>query len=314
MSNDSYCDPNLPFRQYIAFVFLETLSGLSALIGNSIVLFSIATTPGLQTISNFFIVSLALADLCAGLVISPLYIALTTTREWVNSSHPLYRAENFLWVQTLVATTLSLCAVSIDRYVAVTSVFHYEQTMTKSKCSVIIGTVWVISFIFASTSVMITTTEQASILWVSCVIFTVILPGFVIAYCYYHIFKAARRQVRLIRTATNTHNTTEALRNRKTAVTIGIVTGFFVIMFTPNFIFSLVELATKDSCEKMLVYRYWLWANFVVFANSACNPWIYALRMKEFKKAFRRILIRKSNTVKPKLTVSLRSYITEKSK
>lgn len=305
------CNPNLPFNQYVVFIILETISGLLALIGNALVLFAIAKTPSLRSISNLYIVSLALADISVGLFMPPIYIGLTTIHKWVNSSHPLYIAENFLWVQTLVATTLSLCAVTIDRYLAVTWVFRYREMITKTKSIIVIVIVWIISFIFASTSLMISNAEQASILWVSCLVFTVILPGFVITYCYFHILKAAKRQLRIIRTSNNIYNTQEALRNHKSAITIGIVIGTFVIMFTPNFIFSWVELGTKDPCEKMRVYRYWLWAILVVFANSAINPWIYALRMEEFKRAFRRMLVNRDNSIMPDINVYARSFTVE---
>lgn len=307
-TNPENCDPNLPTTQFFIFNVLQGLSGVLSILGNAVVLFSIARTKNLQTVSNFYIVSLALADLVVGLLMSPIYIGLTVLRAWPDSTHPLYKLENFFWIQTLVATTFSLVAVSIDRYLAVTSVFRYHFIMTKEKSQCIIILLWTASFALALPTLLVSSPEAASVLWVTTQVLTMVIPLTIIVFCYHHIFKAARKQIKHIASTIRSQENIEAIKNKKAATTMAIVIGVFALMYFPNFVFSLVEFTTKGHCKKMLVYRDWLWAILVAFGNSACNPWIYALRMNDFKKAFRRILCgRHSNShvlPRPDSTVS----------
>ena len=107
---------------------------------------------------------MATADFLVGLVMSPLYVAIAVLRVWV-TDHVLYKMENFLWIQTLVATTFSLCALSVDRYYAVTSAIHYRRVVTTSRSKTAVVIVWFLSFVLASLSFFMKTADQAATLF-----------------------------------------------------------------------------------------------------------------------------------------------------
>ncbi|XP_031554591.1 D(4) dopamine receptor-like [Actinia tenebrosa] len=128
----SSCNMNLTGIPYIIFISCHSLSGLVALTGSSLVLMTIYKSRTLHTPSNMFIASLAAADALVGLIINPLYITLTSTNTWV-SFNPLYKVENYMWVQTLVTTSFSLSAISVDRFFAVLFPFQYRKSKMKPK-------------------------------------------------------------------------------------------------------------------------------------------------------------------------------------
>lgn len=290
--NDSSCpnsNTNLPPTQHIIFVTIHFTSSLLAVVGNILILTAFIKTPSLHCTSNYFLVSLSLADLLVGLLINPLYIALTTLNLWV-TDHPLYIAENFLWIHTLMATTFSLAAVSIDRYLAITRVFDYVELVTTQRCVKTIVSIWFASIIFGSTALYTPKTHN-SILWTICLVLTFGIPLIIIMLCYYKILKTARYQARQIASLQSDNNKRkEYLRNSKAAYTIGIIIGCFVILFTPSFIFACIELSTSDVCRKRIIYRHWLWGIWVSYLSSAINPWIYAIRSMEFRNAIKRII------------------------
>ena len=164
---DSKGDPNLPFLQAILFCCLHGVFALTALVGNLLILIAIYKTRRLQTLSNIFIASLAFADVLVGLINGPLYIAIASLRVWA-SNHALYKAENFMWIQTLVVTTFSLCCVTVDRYYAVTAVVRYRNIVTAGKCYAAVCLVWVLSLILASSSFFVLTNDQAAMLFFLC--------------------------------------------------------------------------------------------------------------------------------------------------
>ena len=161
----SNCDPYLSFVDTVILCCFHAISGFSSFTGNLLVLLSIYQTPSLRTMHNIFIASMASADFLVGLAICPLYIAFTVLdRVWVTVP-VLYKMENFLWVQTLVGTTFSLCAVSVDRCYAVTSATHYSAVVTASRCKVTVFIIWFVSCVLASLSFFMTTNDLTATLF-----------------------------------------------------------------------------------------------------------------------------------------------------
>ena len=117
------------------------------------------------------------------------------------------------------------------------------------------------------------------------------VPLLVICYCYVRIFKKVRAQSRRIGLAPNSSDgrrqAKESAKNRKMALTIAIIIWLFVLLFTPNFVFSVLVFVVTDPCQEM---RDWYWAVLIAFSSSAINPWIYAIRMRGFRKAMKRIV------------------------
>ena len=282
------CSPNLSHDWRVIFIFLNSVAIVIALGGNAIILLSIYKVRSLRTTSNIFIVSLAAADLVVVLLINPTYIALTATKKWF-SSHALYKMENFLWIQCLVTSTFTLCAVSIDRLIAVTSAMKYKQIVTKRRCCYVVVSIWTASLVFGCSPLIVDNRDKASIVWILCLVLTFIIPFVIIIYCYVHIFRAACDQKVKI-SSLNPAEAAEMLKNRKAAWTAAIVIGLFFVTFFPNVVFSCLDLATEDDCEKNLVYRHWLWGILLAFSSSACNPFVYAARIGEFRRVCKTLL------------------------
>ena len=153
------CDPNLPLPQTIIFCCLHGISGIFSFMGNLLVLLAIYQTHHLQTASNIFIASLATADFLVGLLMCPLHIALAIFRANL-SYHLLYEVENFFWIQSLAATALNLCAVSVDRYFAVKAALRYHELVTAQKAKMAVVIIWLCSSILASSVFFMGNTEQ----------------------------------------------------------------------------------------------------------------------------------------------------------
>ena len=282
------CSANLEPSPAIVFMCLNFLSGLLAVIGNLLVLMSVIKTHSLRKTSYYFIASLSLADFLVGLIVNPLYIAITILRVWV-SDHPLYKMENFMWIQMLAATSFNLLAVSCDRYIAIMKALRYDSLMTGRRALLAVGVIWVSSVLLAMFSFILDELESSGKLWFSILVLTFVTPLLGITFCYYHIFKAARTQIGRI-SRDNSPACRQTIKRHRTAKTIALVIVVFVLSFAPNFVFSLLVVFAPSHCQQMNFYRHWSWAIFVAFASSCVNPWIYALRTREFRVAFKRLL------------------------
>jgi hypothetical protein len=67
---------HLPLQEFIPVVFCYAITGLVGLVGNTLVVFAIAKFPRMRSITNWFLLSLACADLLLVLVCVPVKVSI----------------------------------------------------------------------------------------------------------------------------------------------------------------------------------------------------------------------------------------------
>ena len=216
-----------------------SVTGLVAVIGNTVVLWLIARNHSLRIISNFFIASLAVADLSVGLVINPVW----ATARCINYDEDSYlktygKAIDYLWIHTTVATTFNLCCISLDRYIAIIHPLRYQELLTNTRSYLIIASVWVLSFLLPCSRFFVR--DDSIELWLSFTIITVLIPMIVIVFCSMRILKASATQSRRINVVTlqNQESVNRRKQNLKAAKTVSIVVGLFVVCWLPSLMTS----------------------------------------------------------------------------
>ncbi|KAM4826956.1 alpha-1B adrenergic receptor [Thomomys bottae] len=121
---------------------------LFAIVGNILVILSVACNRHLRTPTNYFIVNLAVADLLLSFTVLPFSAALEVLGHWV-----LGRVFCDIWaavdVLCCTASILSLCAISIDRYIGVRYSLQYPTLVTRGRASLALLSVWVLSTVIS---------------------------------------------------------------------------------------------------------------------------------------------------------------------
>ena len=303
--NETTSPPVISARSpaFIWLAVLSCMSGVGAIVGNAVVLIAIYRTKALHTISNFFIASLAAADMVVGIFLNPLLSAKAVIYSYLNPDLPIRgsvfdKVEDFAWIQAVVATTFGLSAISVDRYIAVNFGLRYEVLATPKHCAFATASVWIISLVFASVRLFNDNPDYLSILWVVMGVITCILPFIVITFCYMQIFKAAKQQVQKIKHENSLtrpsgfRRKNNQVSHAKTAYTIAIVIVFFVVLWVPSLVTAVVQVSLAGSqmpkhrvIFKKLERVAWPWVCFVAYLSSAVNPWIYSIRSRQFKTA-----------------------------
>ncbi|XP_051982333.1 alpha-1A adrenergic receptor-like [Xyrauchen texanus] len=176
---------------------------LAAIIGNILVILSVLCNRHLQTVTNFFIVNLAIADLLLSIIVLPFSASLEVLGCWVFG-----RVFCNIWaavdVLCCTASILSLCIISIDRYIGVKYCLKYPTIMTERKAGVILVVVWVSSMVISigpllgwkeppplDESICRITEEPGYALFSS--LFSFYLPLMVILVMYFRVYIVARR-------------------------------------------------------------------------------------------------------------------------
>ncbi|XP_068172192.1 D(1B) dopamine receptor [Antennarius striatus] len=121
---------------------------LWTLLGNILVCSAVLRFRHLRTkVTNIFIVSLALSDLFVAVLVMPWKAVAEVAGYW-----PFGTFCN-VWVafdiMCSTASILNLCIISVDRYWAISSPFHYERKMTQRVAFVMISITWTLSVLIS---------------------------------------------------------------------------------------------------------------------------------------------------------------------
>lgn len=100
----------------------------------------------LRTVSNYFLLSLAVADLLIGVISMPLYTVSSLLGRW---PLPHYICDLWLSLDYTMsnASVANLLIISIDRYLSVTRPLSYRIKRTPRRAAVMIAGAWIVSSI-----------------------------------------------------------------------------------------------------------------------------------------------------------------------
>ncbi|CAH0385693.1 unnamed protein product [Bemisia tabaci] len=143
--------PELPTSKFktvqvVIFIIIATCLSIITVVGNFMVMISFKIDKQLQTISNYFLFSLAMADFAIGLISMPLFTVYTLLGYW-----PLGPTicDTWLALDYLVsnASVLNLLIISFDRYFSVTRPLTYRAKRTTNRATFMIGCAWGVSLL-----------------------------------------------------------------------------------------------------------------------------------------------------------------------
>ncbi|XP_068708758.1 D(1A) dopamine receptor-like [Montipora capricornis] len=267
----------------LSFSFLLLII-TATLVGNSLVILAFKRNAKIRTKTNYFVVSLAVADILVALVSMPIWAAYLMAG--VEFNQGLLKIWTFMDILCGVASIINLTAISIERYFCISYPLHYHTTMTSRKAITTIIIIWIFSIIMSSLKIILWTWPPPNyelMIVISCFF----IPLIIMCVTYRFIFKVARYQARQIALMINGNVQNFLLASEmRAAKTLAVVMGAFVISWGPFFIINMVwGFCTSCITIEAVVVTKWMH-----YTNSLFNPIVYACMNKEFRKAFCNIL------------------------
>ncbi|XP_012281328.1 octopamine receptor beta-1R [Orussus abietinus] len=199
----------------VAKAFVMGFIILSALFGNLLVIVSVMRHRKLRVITNYFVVSLALADMLVAIFAMTFNASVELSGRWL-FGYFMCDVWNSLDVFFSTVSILHLCCISVDRYYAIVQPLDYPLIMTNLRLGTMLSVVWcsptVMSFlpIFAG---WYTTPEHLEFrkrypdvcMFHVNKLYAVVsssisfwVPGIIMIAMYYKIYREADRQERML--------------------------------------------------------------------------------------------------------------------
>ena len=267
----------LPFYK-ISIILLSILT-ITATLGNSLILAALHKGLPLHPPSKLLLRSLAITDLCVGVISQPLiiaYLLLTLAEHWSSCRVIQYTV---IVVNTIFpgVSLFTLTAISVDRLLALLLRLRYRQVVTVKRVRVVI-------FIFWPTSSLV----AIMFFWSPKLFFTVsgavvLLSVLMSTYCYTRIFHTMQRQQTQVQDAIGGQNTGLNIARYKKTVFNSLWIHFTLIACYLPFTIATVVITSFRVREYHFLAE--ILTASLVYLNSSLNPILYCWKMKEVRQA-----------------------------
>ncbi|CAH1780722.1 unnamed protein product [Owenia fusiformis] len=311
--NEMYVEmlkPILPPAELSIHLVVEILLMVLICSSNIMVLVSMSVHKCLHTVTNMFLVSLAIADLLMGLFgcpldiiilyIMPLHLGRHIQDKW------LCAARLFCHNVSAGASVYSMVGIAIDRFIAVKYPLRYRELITHTRVGIFIGCIWVYIIIGSSVNFLgdivkfgpgdtcrsVQVRDPNFVLFVKCNILVTFLVS-----TFAHIVVAIvathqRAKVASELAAFNNNLAVAYKKENRITKTMSLIVGLFVLCWLPYILITMVKF--KGSEPKWFKHLFSFTVEISI-ANSLINPWIYAFRLKLWRKAMKNVLFCKYN-------------------
>ncbi|KAF1388838.1 hypothetical protein PFLUV_G00066870 [Perca fluviatilis] len=292
------------------YIVLELLIAVFSVLGNVLVCWAVGLNSNLQSITNFFVVSLAVADIAVGVLAIPFAIVISTG--FCSNFYGCLFIACFVLVLTQ-SSIFSLLAIAIDRYIAIKIPLRYNSLVTGQRAQGIIAICWVLSIIIGLTPMMgwhkssessnstcapglMKCLFEGVVVMEYMVYFNflacVLIPLVLMLAIYLCIFMAARHQLKLmeVKVVHGEKSRSTLQKEVQAAKSLAIIVGLFAVCWLPLHIINCFTLFCP-LCDRPPAWIMYV-AIILSHANSVINPFIYAYRIREFRQTFRKIIRR----------------------
>ncbi len=268
------------------FVVIISIASPATILLNSLVIIAVKKRKELQKHSNILLVSLAVADLLAGVITMPLSAAvdilifrqvsfehICTLDFMINKTMIIFLSSSSLYHLTVIAW---------ERYMAIQKWMDYKVIVTKALLKKLAIAAWVLAvFTKVPTFVMIRADVDRQVVKIYRICEALVVVGCLIAIAYFYVMVYLGARKRKVNEISNVTVLMNAKSQSKVAKTTALLTAALIFSFTPAIAIPASGNRTNSS------FRF---VEGLVQLNSLASPILYCYRDRRFRKAVLELL------------------------
>uniref|UniRef100_A0A672RVN5 Neuropeptide FF receptor 2 n=1 Tax=Sinocyclocheilus grahami TaxID=75366 RepID=A0A672RVN5_SINGR len=288
------------------FIVSYLLIFIVCMVGNGVVCFIVLRSKNMRTVTNLFILNLAISDLLVGIFCMPTTLVDNIITGWPFGSL-VCKLSGMVQGISVSASVFTLVAIAVDRFRCI--VYPFKQKLTISTSTLIIIIIWVLAIsIMCPSGVMLQVTKEhrVSILlsdgnttqpfywcrenWpnqeMRKIYTTVLFANIYLAPLTLIVIMYARIGITLFKTSIRQLVSRKKKRVIKMLLVVALL---FILSWLP--LWALMMLSDYASLSErqhriINIYFYPL-AHWLAFCNSSVNPIVYGFFNENFRKGFK---------------------------
>lgn len=297
---------NRSMGQVVADVGPLFFINLTALFGNTLLCIAFFKNNQLRSVTNIFVLTLAVSDIIMSLTCMPLSEGSLIAGEWIFGDL-LCHFQGFL-AHFLAFLSLQMMAITaVNRYFRVIKPDLYKKIFTPGYTSLIIISASLLSvgilgsitfaqhgnlFVFHPGKTICVNLYRSLLSTQIYTIFSsvafVFLPAIVIIWCYAKVFRSIRRHFRRLAARKMSSASINIINPAEIVVTrtvFAIVLAFF-LCWIPCIVIDLVDIMRDDWFDRRVYLAY----TYFAYTSSAINPIIYGIMNRSFRVEYLKLL------------------------
>ncbi|XP_039750899.1 orexin receptor type 1-like [Pararge aegeria] len=306
------------------------------LVGNTLVCVAVYKNHTMRTVTNYFLVNLAMADFMVLLFCLPATVVWDVTETWFLGD---VLCKILLYFQSVSVTVsvLTLTFISVDRWYAICFPLKFKSTINRAKTAIFV--IWTVSLLFNTPELVVLTTVkmvplrfnleylvQCTAIWSSTddlvwhiikVVFIYTIPLLLMTVAYHQIVRVLWSSQKIPGQAETVKlapaEQTQLRSRRKAAKMLVAVVIMFAVCYFPVHLLSVLRYVL-DMEQNDVITCLALLSHVLCYANSAINPLIYNFMNSKYRREFRRAfccstgLRHETSTTLTRLTTSKRKF------
>ena len=271
-------------------IAMNSFTSYAAVMLNIVAIIALRKTPSLPKPLKVLLLSISVSDLCVGLLIQPLYVALHMINEDKPIFKPLATVNAISTTFFCTATLLGICAVSVDRFLTIHLQPRYQEIVTHRRVEAVVISIWVLSAVLSLPRTG-THSEKANRIILAIFVFIILGCLVAIAIIYvklYVVLKHHIMQVQALNINLDSQTTVaieDTARQKKCTVAIFYLYLTLLICYLPNACLALM-IVVDASFPSEIIY----FSDALVYLNSSLDPLIYCWKMRQVRLTTMNIL------------------------
>ncbi|XP_018420905.1 PREDICTED: neuropeptide FF receptor 2 [Nanorana parkeri] len=316
-------DPNITYvdfylhRPSVAAVFIISylLIFILCMLGNGVVCFIVLSSKHMRTVTNLFILNLAVSDLLVGIFCMPTTLLDNIIAGWP-FGNTICKMSGMVQGISVSASVFTLVAIAVDRFRCI--VYPFKQKLTISTAVVIIAVIWVLAIAIMCPSAVMShvkedkhfrvvlgnSNQTTPIYWcredwpnphMRKIYTTVLFSNIYLAPLSLIVIMYARIGITLFKSELNVDSKNHqqqrhavSRRKQKVIKMLIIIALLFILSWLPLWtLMMLSDYANLSEHQYQVINIYiYPFAHWLAFFNSSINPIIYGFFNENFRRGF----------------------------